>query len=188
MKKLVPILLMMISVVCICTSCGNKNLNTEENSQVTESEEEIEIIDAADILLTVWAQFDEINLDVMGGHYSNPAMGAPSKYDLSQSTDLVQMYCVPESQLMIIDDAATVIDLYNAARFTASAFHLTDATSQKVFVEEMKKQIAENTWHGEVPEKLFVVGIQEDYVVAVYGREELVDVFEKVLVKTYIKQ
>lgn len=166
-----------------CVACGNQHLNKEENTPMTESEVEIEIADATDILLKVWMEFDKTELDVMGGHYSDPAMGAPAKYDLSQTNDLIQTYCVPETQITLIDDAATIVDLYNAARFTASAFHLTDSENQKNFIEEMQKKIAENEWHGEVPEKVFVVGIEEEYVVAVYGRKELVDEFEKILEK-----
>ncbi len=182
MKKIMCILVMMISVVFFCVACGDKQ---GENVQVPESEEEIKIIDATDLLLKIWMDFDEIVLDVMGGHYSDPAMGAPAKYDLSQADDLVKMYCVPEAQISGIDDAATIIDLYNAARFTACAFHLTDAKNQELFIKEMKQQITGNEWHGEVPEKVLVVGIQEDYVVAVYGREELVGEFEKILKKFY---
>lgn len=185
MRKLGWMLLLFLITSFVCIACGNQHLNKEENTQMTESEVEIEIVDATDILLKVWLEFDKTQLDVMGGHYSDPAMGAPAKYDLSQTNDLIQMYCVPEAQITLIDDAATIIDLYNSARFTASAFHLTDSESQKNFIEEMQKQIAENEWHGEIPERVLVVGIEEEYVVAVYGRKELVDQFEKILQKIY---
>ena len=183
-RKIV-LLLFVLWIVSNCVACGSAQTNNkEEHSQVTESEE-IKIVDATDILLKVWMEFDASNLDVMGGHYSDPAMGAPAKYDLSQTVDLVQMYCVPEIQIAEIDDAATLIDLYNAARFTASAFHLKNVENQQNFIEEMQSQMNQNEWHGEVPEKFLVVGITDEYVVAVYGREELVTEFEKILKNFY---
>ena len=183
MKRMSLILLVLV-IVLGCVACSNTP--TDEEIIVTETEE-IEIIDATEILSNVWSEIDTGDLEVMGGHFSEPVMGSPAKYDLIQAQDLMSMYCVPENQISVIDDVATVIDLYNAARFTASAFHLTNVESQESFIVEMKQQIEQNEWHGEKPEKILVLGIGDEYVVAVYGREQIVDAFEIILQKIYLK-
>lgn len=181
MKRLL-LLILSLCAIFLCVACEKPQANKEE----TETEK-IEILDATDILLKVWSNLKIENIEVMGGHYSDPAMGNPAKYDLSQVADLSLMYCVPEQFISQIDDASTMVDLYNAARFTAVSIHLTENSSQEQLVEAMKQQILQNEWHGESPEKILVIGIEDEYVVSVYGRKEIVDEFEKVLKKIYFK-
>ena len=181
-----------IAMLIVSSACGNSGVeNTEvtqgsEIVQETESEFYIEIADAADILIKVWDTYaEEERFDSMGGHFTAGAMGVPAKYDLAQTTDLVEMYCVPETYLQIIDDAATIIDFYNAARFTAGVYHVIEQEAIPSLVAEMKAQVANNEWHGEVPEKMMVIKVDEQYVVAVYGREELVNQFKQKLESVY---
>ena len=177
-------------------ACGNNDVikeNTEDSQsseiiQESESEVKIEIVDAADILVKTWNTYKTgERFEIMGGHFSSVLIGLHAKYDLTQSTDLVQMYCFPENQLAIVDDAATMIDFYNAARFTAGAYHVTDANQMQSMAEDIKKQVLENTWHGEKPEKLYVIKIEDQYVISVYGHENLVDVFKLKLESVYPK-
>ena len=168
-------------------ACGNNEVgkeNTESTQsteilQESESETKIEIADAEDILVKTWNAYKtEERFEIMGGHFTSALVGLPAKYDLTQSTDLAQMYCFPENYLSVVDDAATMIDLYNAARFTVSAYHVTDVEQMRSIGEDIKKQVVENPWHGEKPEKLCVIKVEDQYVISVYGREALVDAFK----------
>jgi len=157
-----------------------------EETQETETEFRVEIADAEDILLKTWNAYKtEDHFKIMGGHFTSAVVGLPAKYDLTQTTDLVQMYCFPENQIETIDDAATMIDLYNAARFTAGVYHISDVASVQSVVDEIKNQVSANEWHGEKPEKLYVIKVDEQYVVSVYGREPLVELFKQKLVSVY---
>ena len=191
-----------IGILCCVVGCGSSEVgkeNTEvtQNSEIlqeteTESETEIEIkieiADAQDILRSTWYEYKTGELfKIMGGHFSSPLIGLPAKYDLTQTTDLMQMYCVPESHFSVIDDAATMVDFNNAARFTAGAYHVTDANNMQIMADDIKKQVVENQWHGEKPEKLLVLKIDEQYIVSVYGRENYVDLFKQKLESVYKK-
>lgn len=183
-------LLVLAASVFVLGACGIDNKENSEKIEVTqESEtEQIEIIDAEDILVKIWDTYEqEERFDIMGGHFTTAAIGMPAKYDLTQATDLVQMYCVPERQLAVIDDAATMIDFYNAARFTAGAYHVLEKEAVETVAEQMRLQVLDNQWHGENPEKLFIVKIEEQYVISVYGREPLVDEFKQKLANVYGK-
>lgn len=175
-------------------SCGN-NPSGDENTQIsqgtedaqeTETETRIVIIDASDILTTVWEEYTE-RFDIMGGHFETAVIGMPAKYDLTQTVDLVQMYCVPENEVQTLDDAATMINLYNAGAFTAGAFHVSDVEQTQSFIEGIESQVSINQWHGEKPEKLLIIEIEEQYVVSVYGREVLVNEFKQKLLNIYSK-
>ena len=181
-----------LTMLLVGTGCGNSSVENTQESQVseeiqeTETEFHIEITDATEILTKTWEQYAvEERFTIMGGHFETAVIDMPAKYDLTQTTDLALMYCVPESQITMIDDAATMIDLYNAGRFMAGAYHVTDADGVKDFAAGIQTQILENQWHGEKPEKLLIVNIDAQYVVAVCGRETLVDEYKQKLEAVY---
>lgn len=173
--------LFLVIVLCVMlAACGNNEKNKTQSTQETEKEFWIEIKDAADILLKTWEGYEEEEqFEIMGGHFSAPNIGLPATYDLAQTTDLVQMYCFPEEQISVVDDAATVMDFYNAARFTAGAYHVMEAEDVQGLIDGIKSQVANNEWHGEKPEKLMIFKVDEQYVVSVYGREAVVDQFKQ---------
>lgn len=184
---------MILLLLFLCVGCGNSNIgNTEESNhtgkveETQETEFYVEIVDAKEVLVKTWESYaEEDRFEIMGGHFDSAVMGMPEKYDLTQVTDLVQMYCVPEAQIENLDDGATMIDLYNAGRFMASAFHVNDGANVDEVVSQMHTQIMENQWHGEKPQKLMIVKIDEQYVISVWGRESLVDKFREKLESVY---
>lgn len=188
--------LVFVASVFVFSACGrNEVKNTEseylqatEEIKETENEGREEIIDATDILEKVWDTYEEESrFDIMGGHFEAAVLGKPAKYNLTKSAELVQMYCVPDSRVYVINDAATMIDFYNAARFTAGAYHVWDVDELQTMVYEMRSLVYKNKWHGEKPEKIFIVKIDEEYVVSVYGRETLVNEFKQKLADVYGK-
>lgn len=183
-----------VVLMCIylCVGCGNSSVDNTEGSQTTEETQEtesefyIEIVDAKEILTKTWDSYtNEERFEIMGGHFASALIGMPEKFDLTQVTDLSQMYCVPEAQIENLDDGATMIDLYNAGRFMAGAFHVIAGADAEMFATEMRTQILENQWHGEKPEKLLILKIDEQYVIPVWGREVLVDEFKEKIEAIY---
>lgn len=180
----------MLGILSLGVACGNAagNVGAIQSTEETESEIKIEIVDAEEILQNTWNEYQSGELfKIMGGHFSSAIIDKPAKYDLTQTTDLVLMYCVPESQLSIIDDAATMVDLFNTARFTVGAYHLTDVEGVQSMIDDTKKQIVENQWHGEKPEKIILLKVDEEYVLSIYGRESYVDKFKQKLESIYKK-
>ena len=190
------ILIIVGILACSGIGCGTSGVGSEHTGTTqgtesvieTESEFHIEILDAEDILLKTWTAYkSEERFEIMGGHFSSALIGLPAKYDLEQSVDLVQMYCFPEKYLSVVDDVATMVDLFNAARFSVSVYHVTDVETMQSVAEDTKTQVRENEWHGEKPEKLFIINIDDQYVVSVYGREQLVNEFKQKLESVYKK-
>ena len=54
----------------------------------------------------------------------------------------------------------------------------TPVEFKRAFIEAVKAQVYVNQWHGETPKKLMIMKIDEQYVVAVFGREPLVNEFK----------
>lgn len=181
-----------------CVACGNSQTGNTENSQMeTESEKVIEIADANDILTKVWDTYEDVDSDgnmyndkfaVMGGHFASAVMDKPAKYDLTKTSDLALMYCVPETAISMIDDAATVVHLMKASTFTAGAYHVKDVANVQTIADGIKTQTLENQWLGGFPDELLIVKVDEQYVVSVYGTTEVVENFKEALSAVYGKQ
>lgn len=186
------------AMILVCVACGNSQTGNTENSQMeTESEKVIEIADANDILTKVWDTYEDEDSDgnmyndkfaVMGGHFDSAVMDKPAKYDLTQTSDLALMYCVPEIAISMIDDAATIVHLMKASTFTAGAYHVTDVANVQTVVDGIKTQTLGNQWLGGFPDELLIVKVDEQYVVSVYGTTEVVENFKEALSVVYGKQ
>jgi len=188
------LLIMFLAVICV--GCGSYQVDDTPRMPETESEKEIEVLDAKDILVTVWNEYEPSDTDgnpnnnrfeVMGGHFDSCNIGEPEKYDLTKTYDLVQMYCVQEGNVLELDDVATMVDLYNASKFTASAIHVTDASKVSGIIEGIRTQVISNQWHSDKPEKLVIIQVKDQYVVSVFGDNSLVSEFQEILEEIYRK-
>ena len=195
-RRVWVLLLAGVLMLSVC-ACGSNPTGNKENTKETETEKEVEIVDATDILTKVWNEYEAVDtdgnmyndrFDVMGGHFESAVMNMPAKYDLTKTSDLELMYCVPETVIPMIDDAGTIVHLMKASTFTAGAYHVTDVANVKTVVEGIKTQTLGNQWLGGFPDKLVMAIINEQYIVSVYGAEEVVDNFEMVLSDIYGKQ
>lgn len=217
----ITLFLLILSMVFMVTACSdNKEPNNTESipETETETEEKIVIIDAMDVLAKAWDEYSVAErFDVMGGHFNNADIGLPAEYDLLQTEDLIEMYCVPEEYLVRIDDAATMTDFYNVGRFTVGAYHISDEIPEvepdteldtdtetetetesgediasmskeevmKNLAVALKTQMINNTWHGETPEKVLILEIDKEYIIALWGRDSLVIQFKQKLETVY---
>ena len=186
------------------TACG-KNVNedtqvgqteTQQDSQDT-PEVKVPIADATDIMTKVWQSFEAEDTDgnpyndrfaIMGGHFDTAVMDMPAKYDLTQTTDLELIYCVPQTVSPMLDDAATMVHLMVASTFTAGAYHVSDVANVRSAVDGMKQQIEGNHWLDGFPDSYLVATIDEQYVISAVGNAEVMEYFEAVLKDIYGKQ
>ena len=186
--------LLIVFLAVICIGCGSHPV--DDVPKETESEKEIEILNAKNILEMVWSQYEFSDTDgnpynnrfeVMGGHFDSALIGGPETYDLTKIYDLEQMYCVPEGNVLELDDVATMVELYNASKFTASAIHVTDASKVSGIIEGIRTQVISNQWHSDKPEKLVIIQVKDQYVVSIFGDNSLVSEFQEILEELYRK-
>lgn len=210
MSKKCLVLLCVGAMLLSVTSCGKSENEDTQNSQTesqqstqntpeteTETEIRIEIADANDILTKVWEKYEKVDSDgnmyndtfaIMGGHFDSAVMDMPAKYDLTKTNDLELMYCVPQTAIAQIDDAATMVHLMRASTFTAGAYHVTDVANVKAVVDGIKEQIMGNQWLGGFPDEFVIMVLDDQYVVAVLGDTQIVDNFETTIKDIYGKQ
>ena len=91
---------------------------------------------------------------------------------------------VPETDAEKIDNAASIMHMMNANTFTCGAYHLKNADDVKSVAADLKENVMGRQWMCGFPDKLVVISL-DDYLVSVFGNEELVNTFKDKLTQTY---
>ena len=81
-------------------------------------------------------------------------------------------------------DAASLTHMMNANTFTAGAYHLNDKSDMDTVVSDLKDNIMNRQWMCGFPDKLVVL-TYDQYVVSLYGDEDLVDTFRDKFTAAY---
>lgn len=213
MKKRFSLLLIVCLLAASLASCGNKNTETDttpsDNTGVTDTtdtnnnasdttdtvpNEDTETDSAGDsngesdanaLLTTVWGSYTEDEkFSVAGGDYNHPVEDAPGAFDITDTASLSSMLVLPESAAADIDDAASLIHMMNANTFTCGAFHVTDSEKVSTVADALRDAISSRHWMCGFPDK-FVIITYEQYVVSVFGDEELVNTFRDKFTAAY---
>ena len=87
---------------------------------------------------------------------------------------LVCFWDIPKETRYLIDNAASLVHMMNANTFTAAAYHATGDTAE--LAQQLRDNIMHRQWMCGFPDKLVVAEVGE-YVVTVFGANELVDTF-----------
>lgn len=168
MKKLISIFMAALVALSL-TACAAKPAETQT----------ADITDALTLLNTVWAQYDESDkFPAAGGDYSEENMtdGAPGKIGLDNLSDAGYLTSLPESVLEQADDAASLMHMMNTNSFTCGVVRLADAEAATAAAAEAKSAILAKQWMCGFPDKLVVATVGQ-YLVSVYGLNDLVDTF-----------
>ena len=183
MKKIIAMLLALATVFAFA-ACGNNASTTP-----TTTEAKVEVPESALVILeTVWNSYaEEEKFFAMGGSYdedetkNNMVDGAPGKYDVANE-GLTSQLMVPAEQAANITDAASLMNGMMANHFTGAAFRVADAAA---FAETMHTAIASARWICGMPEKMIVVIVGGEYVVAAFGLANNIDTFASKLSAAY---
>ena len=166
MKKMISLVLAAMLVLSLA-ACGDKN-NASDGNPVRPTS-------ALNILETVWNTYGEDEkFAVVGGDFSeaNTREDAPGVFDLKDRALADSELGLPETAA--VDEAASLVHMMNANTFTAAAYHATGDTAE--LAQQLRDNIMQRQWMCGFPDKL-VVAVVDEYVVAVFGAEDLVDTF-----------
>ena len=180
MKKIISLVLAAMLTLSLA-ACGTKNDSKGDQPAAPAS--------ALDLLEKVWSTYtDDEKFPAAGGDYETSVDDAPGAFDPSNADNLNFLLTVPTEDASLIDDAASLMHMMNANTFTCGAFHAANAEDVSSIVEEAAKEIRDyimaKQWMCGFPDKL-VIATLGNYVVSVYGDEELVNTFRDKLQAAY---
>ena len=179
MKKFI-ILLLSIFLAMSLAACGNKTDSRDSSGKT-------EIKDAKELLTTVWNSYEEDEkFAIAGGDMTEENMteDAPGTFGITDADELDRMLGFPAADAEKIDNAASIMHMMNANTFTCGAYHLKNADDVKSVAADLKEKVMGRQWMCGFPDKLVVISV-DDYLVSVFGNEELVNTFKDKLTQTY---
>ena len=168
MKKITSLALALVLALSL-TACGSKDTASNSNADVP--------ADASALLTAVWDTYTEDEkFPATGGDYENPVEDAPGTVDISDADNLNYMLTFPAEDIGKIDGAASLGHMMNANTFTCGAFHVTAKDDVESVAQDLRDAIQSKQWMCGFPDKL-VIFTYDQYVVSLYGDEDLVNTF-----------
>lgn len=215
MKKIFALILalMMAFTLAACGGNGTEETSTTEaaNNATTEAGTEAEattdaeteatteattgaetgsadavIASALEVLEAAWAAHpEEEKTYFMGGDMNNMVNGAPGKFDLSDAESAEYTLGIPQANLAMVDDAASIMHGMNANNFTCAAYHVTDSANVQALADAIKDATMNKQWMCGFPDTLIVVSVGADYLVTAYGNAQTIETFKTNLLAAY---
>ena len=178
MKKFVALLLAMTLTLSLTACGGGKTAETTKDD--TEGKT------AVDILTDAWAAYEEDEkFAIAGGDYNTMVSDAPGAVDVKDGETLDALLGFPAASAGLIDDGASMLHMMNQNTFTAGVYHVAKADDVQAVADAIKENIMNRQWMCGFPDDLVVYSVGANYVVAVFGAEDVVDNFEDALETVY---
>ena len=168
MKKIISILLAAAMVLAFA-ACGNNSGNNGGNDAA--------VTDPLEVLSKTWSSLpEEDKFPAAGGDNGSPVDDKPGKFDISDTDNLDYMLSFPAGSVDLIDSAASISHMMNMNTFTCGAYHVKNAADAKTLAQSLRDSIQSRQWMCGFPDKVAVAVVGE-YVVSVFGAEDLVNTF-----------
>lgn len=175
MKRTLSLMLALVMAVSLM-ACGKKD-DGKNNADAP--------ADSLALLTKVWDSYtDDEKFPAAGGDYETSVDDAPGAFDPSNADNLNFLLTVPTEDASLIDDAASLMHMMNANTFTCGAFHVTDSEKVSTVADALRDAISSRQWMCGFPDK-FVIITYGQYVVSVFGAEDLVNTFRDKFTAAY---
>lgn len=176
MKRTLSLILALVMAVSLM-ACGKKDDNKGGDTDTP--------ADSLTILNKVWESYtDDEKFPAAGGDIENSVDDAPGAFNVSDTDSLEYLLTVPTEDASLIDDAASLMHMMNANTFTCGALRVKNGDDAAKLAEDLRDAIQNKQWMCGFPDKL-VIATLGNYVVSVYGDEELVNTFRDKLQAAY---
>ena len=176
MKRTLFLILALVMAVSLM-ACGKKDDNKGSDTDTP--------ADSLTILNKVWESYtDDEKFPAAGGDIENSVDDAPGAFNVSDIDSLEYLLSVPADDAALIDDAASLMHMMNANTFTCGALRAKSADDVSTLTADLRDALQNKQWMCGFPDKL-VIATLGNYVVSVYGDEELVNTFRDKLQAAY---
>lgn len=195
MKKLLALILALVMMLTF-VACGAKEEakddTTKEPADSTDTPDTPaepaglkDVADAPiDILNNIWNKVPEDNrFFVGGGDAENSVMGGAG---LVKDPAAFQFpYLIPESEVSKIDNAASIMHGMIVNNFAAIALHYTNKADVEASAKAIEESYTTARWDCGFPERLYIVQIGNETIVAMRGLNDALNVFIPAISEAY---
>ncbi len=141
---------------------------------------------SAQILQTIWDSYPASErFSVYGGRVEMAVNDGPGDLDITNAEELTTRYLLPQDQLAMVTEGASLTHLMNSNIFTAVVFRLKDPGQSKALADAWRTAIRNNQWICGQPDRLLLIQADKDHVLMAFGSQDLMPAFEEKLKAAY---
>lgn len=201
MKKIATILTA-LALVLSFAACGKTDKKPDSTSDASQTEnttvttepttdtsapETDAASDPKALLDAIWNNYKEDDkFPAAGGDYDEANMvdGAPGNVGLTDADSAEHLTGFPAASIGEIDAAASLFHMMNGNSFTCGAYRVKEGTDVDALAQSIRDAIQGRRWMCGFPDKI-VVATVDNYIVSVFGLEDLVDNFRDTMLAVY---
>ena len=186
MKRLIALALALLMLTMSFVACEKTETETTTEAEnqteapVVETTEEAVVLPYASAIELLNIIFNGYNatatedtmLYVAGGNINNfetTSMEGPAAFIALADEDYDQNLGIPASEVAKIESAASMFNMMNTNVFNSFAVQFKDGTDVDASIEAIKANILSRQWICGAPEKLVIVKMPGNCIVAVWG-------------------
>lgn len=172
------------------TSDASQTENTTVTTEPTTDTSAPETDAASDpkaLLDAIWNNYKEDDkFPAAGGDYDEANMvdGAPGNVGLADADSVEHLTGFPAASIGEIDAAASLFHMMNGNSFTCGAYRVKEGTDVDALAQSIRDAIQGRRWMCGFPDKI-VIATVDNYIVSVFGLEDLVDNFRDTMLAVY---
>lgn len=172
------------------TSDASQTENTTVTTEPTTDTSAPETDAASDpkaLLDAIWNNYKEDDkFPAAGGDYDEVNMvdGAPGNVGLADADSVEHLTGFPAASIGEIDAAASLSHMMNGNSFTCGAYRVKEGTDVDALAQSIRDAIQGRRWMCGFPDKI-VIATVDNYIVSVFGLEDLVDNFRDTMLAVY---
>ncbi len=172
------------------TSDASQTENTTVTTEPTTDTSAPETDAASDpkaLLDAIWNSYKEDDkFPAAGGDYDEANMvdGAPGNVGLADADSVEHLTGFPAASIGEIDAAASLFHMMNGNSFTCGAYRVKEGTDVDALAQSIRDAIQGRRWMCGFPDKI-VIATVDNYIVSVFGLEDLVDNFRDTMLAVY---
>ena len=141
---------------------------------------------SAKILKTLWDSYGEDErFAAYGGQVEMAVNDGPGDLDITATEELTTRYLIPQEQLAMVTEGASLVHLMNNNIFTAVVFRVRDSSQMKTLADAWHKAIQENRWICGQPDRLLLAQVDDNHILMSFASQDLMSSFEGKLQTAY---
>ena len=121
----------------------------------------------------IWSSFPENDkFAVSGGDENHMNMSGAGVFSITDAQLLDNVLGFPASKIDKINEAASLVHAMNQNTFTCAAYRFKNSNDMDAGIAAIKSNILARRWICGNPDKLLIISVPSNYVIAVWGIDE----------------
>ena len=140
--------------------------------------------DSAKVLQKIWDQYPENErFAAYGGAVEQSVADGPGDLDLQMTEELTTRYLLPEDQLQMVEEGASLVHLMNNNIFTAAVFRVKE--NPENLAKSWRSSIQATRWICGQPDRMIMAQPAQGQLLMAFGSQDAMASFRSYLVAAF---